>query len=720
MIDQPTIDRILDAANIVDVVSEFVTLRKRGINYVGLCPFHTDKTPSFYVSPAKNICKCFACGEGGTAVHFIMKHEQLNYFDALRYLAKKYNIEIQERELTDKEKQRKSDRESMLIVNSWAQQYFTTQLYEHVEGKTVGLRYFAERGFREDTIRKFQLGYSLDKRDALYKEATKNGYKKEFLEKTGLVIAYDNGGVNDRFRGRVIFPVHTLSGKVVAFGGRVLKKDEKTAKYVNSPESEIYHKSNELYGIYFAKQAIVKEDRCFLVEGYTDVISMYQAGIENVVASSGTALTQGQIRLIHRFTSNITVLYDGDAAGIKAALRGIDLLLEDGMNVKVVLLPDGEDPDSFARKHNASQFSEFIKQSETDFIRFKTRLLLDDAGTDPIKRSALITDIIRTVAIIPDNIARSIYIRECSAMMEIDEQVLLNEVNKIRLSKEERQNMQGQVTPPVSNTMSMIPEYPDLPGYQPVAGDSFLPPDDTVPLPDDYMPPPPPPEEYPMEETGPMDVPPPDYPPAQPPQTVQPVQPVQTGQPKRSPYEVYELTLLKYIVRYGEQILFDYVDEETNEHIVMRVAEYIRYDLERDDLTFYTPIIKSMLDEAADKCKTEGFIASRYFLAHPDPNVSRLAANLISEKYQLSKYHSKYRELEQEQDKLDQLVTREIYAMKDAYILRQIKETQLGIKEAHAQGNEEKVFELMKQLTRLNEIKNVLSKELGERIVLKM
>ena len=645
MIDQPTIDRILDAANIVDVVSEFVTLRKRGINYVGLCPFHTDKTPSFYVSPAKNICKCFACGEGGTAVHFIMKHEQLNYFDALRYLAKKYNIEIQERELTDKEKQRKSDRESMLIVNSWAQQYFTTQLYEHVEGKTVGLRYFAERGFREDTIRKFQLGYSLDKRDALYKEATKNGYKKEFLEKTGLVIAYDNGGVNDRFRGRVIFPVHTLSGKVVAFGGRVLKKDEKTAKYVNSPESEIYHKSNELYGIYFAKQAIVKEDRCFLVEGYTDVISMHQAGIENVVASSGTALTQGQIRLIHRFTSNITVLYDGDAAGIKAALRGIDLLLEDGMNVKVVLLPDGEDPDSFARKHNASQFSEFIRQSETDFIRFKTRLLLDDAGTDPIKRSALITDIIRTVAIIPDNIARSIYIRECSAMMEIDEQVLLNEVNKIRLSKEERQNMQGQVTPPVSNTMSMIPEYPDLPGYQPVAGDSFLPPDDTVPLPDDYMPPPPPPEEYPMEETGPMDVPPPDYPPAQPPQTVQPVQPVQTGQPKRSPYEVYELTLLKYIVRYGEQILFDYVDEETNEHIVMRVAEYIRYDLERDDLTFYTPIIKSMLDEAADKCKTEGFIASRYFLAHPDPNVSRLAANLISEKYQLSKYHSKYREL---------------------------------------------------------------------------
>ncbi|WP_304249811.1 DNA primase [Parabacteroides gordonii] len=707
MINQPTIDRILDAANIVDVVSEFVTLRKRGINYVGLCPFHTDKTPSFYVSPAKNICKCFACGEGGTAVHFIMKHEQLNYFDALRFLAKKYNIEIQERELTEKEKQKKSDRESMLIVNSWAQQYFTTQLYEHVEGKTVGLRYFAERGFREDTIRKFQLGYSLDQRDALYKEATKSGYKKEFLEKTGLVIAYDNGGVNDRFRGRVIFPVHTLSGKVVAFGGRVLKKDEKTAKYVNSPESEIYHKSNELYGIFFAKQAIVKADCCFLVEGYTDVISMHQAGIENVVASSGTALTQGQIRLIHRFTSNITVLYDGDAAGIKAALRGIDLLLEDGMNVKVVLLPDGEDPDSFARKHNASQFAEFIKQSETDFIRFKTRLLLDDAGNDPIKRSSLITDIIRTVAIIPDNIARSIYIRECSSMMEIDEQVLLNEVNKIRLSKDERQSTQA---PPPQANISPIPEYTDIPGYQPYTGEitgeaeSFLPPDDNIP-------PPPPPEEYPSEETGPMEV---------PPMAPPPPQPQMPPQPKRSPYEAYEVTLMKYIVRYGEKVLFDYVDEETNEHIVMHVADYIRYDLERDDLTFYTPIFKSMLDEAAEKCKNEGFIANRYFLAHPDPNVSRLAANLISEKYQLSKYHSKYRELEQEEDKLDQLVIREIYAIKDAYIIHQIKETQLAIKEAHLKGNEDQVFELMKKLTHLNEIKNVLSKELGERIVLKM
>ena len=702
MIDQPTIDRILDAAGIVDVVSEFVTLRKRGVNYVGLCPFHTDKTPSFYVSPAKNICKCFACGEGGTSVHFIMKHEQLTYFDALRFLAKKYNIEIQERELSDREKQIRGDRESMLIVNGWAQKYFTTQLYEHVEGKTVGLRYFAERGFREDTIRKFQLGYSLDERDALYKAALKSGYKKEFLEKTGLVIAYDNGGVNDRFRGRVIFPVHTLSGKVVAFGGRVLKKDEKTAKYVNSPESEIYHKSNELYGIFFAKQAIVKADRCFLVEGYTDVISMHQAGVENVVASSGTALTQGQIRLIHRFTNNITVLYDGDAAGIKAALRGIDLLLEDGMNVKVVLLPDGEDPDSFARKHNATQFADFIRQNETDFIRFKTRLLLDDAGTDPIKRSALITDIIRTVAIIPDNIARSLYIRECSAMMEIDEKILLNEVNKIRLSKDEKQAASAPVSPSESIRM---PDYPDIPGYQPYTEEdlsgqnSFLPPDDAIP-------PPPPEEDYPDGDAGPLNVPP-------------PVQAMQT-KPKRSPYEVYEVALLRYIVRYGERILFQFVDEETNEEVVIRVAEYIRTELERDELTFYTPLFRSMMEEASERCVGEGFVASRYFLAHPDMNVSRLAANLISDKYQLSKYHSKYRELEQEEDKLDQLVLRELYGMKDAYILYQIKEIQGKLKDMKNAENLEEVFELMKQLTRLNEIKNALSKELGERIILKM
>lgn len=704
MIDQPTIDRILDAANIVDVVSEFVTLRKRGVNYVGLCPFHDDKSPSFYVSPAKNICKCFACGEGGTAVHFIMKHEQLGYFDALRFLAKKYNIEIQERELSDEEKRIRSDRESMFIVNAWAQQYFSQMLHEHVEGKTVGMRYFIERGFREETIRKFQLGYSLDQRDALYQQAIRKGYKKEYLEKTGLVIAYENGNVNDRFRGRVIFPVHSLSGKVVAFGGRVLKKDEKTAKYVNSPESPIYHKSNELYGIYFAKQAIVKADRCYLVEGYTDVISMHQSGVENVVASSGTALTHGQIRLIHRFTNNITVLYDGDAAGIKAAIRGIDLLLDEGMNVKVVLLPDGEDPDSFARSHTATEFTEFIRQHETDFIRFKTKLLLADAGNDPVKRAALIGDIIRTIAIVPDDITRTIYIRECSAMMEIDEQVVLNQVNKQRLSKNEQ-----KPSVPVTNrsTTEILP--PDYSISEPSGQMQEVPVATAEPV-SDQLPPdfPPPPEE---EFSGSNEM--SEIPPSA------PVEETQVMTRQRSPYEAFEIALLRYVVRYGERVLYDYVDEETKERIVMRVAEFIRDDLERDDLSFYTPIFKQMLDEAANRCGEETFIAHRYFLSHPDPLVSRVAANLMSEKYQLSKYHFKFREVEQEEDKLDQLVVRDLFAFKEAYIMRQLKEKQELLKQLSS-ADPEQIMTVMKEIAQLNEIKKVLSKELGERIILKM
>ena len=711
MIDQPTIDRILDAANIVDVVSEFVTLRRRGVNYVGLCPFHADKTPSFYVSPAKNICKCFACGEGGTAVHFIMKHEQLSYFDALRWLAKKYHIEIHERELTEREKQARNDRESMLIVNTWAGEYFTSLLQNHIEGRTVGMRYFAERGFREDTIRKFQLGYSLNERDALYKEAMRKGYKREYLEKTGLVIAYDDGRVTDRFRGRVMFPVHSLSGKIVAFGGRVLKKekDAKVAKYVNSPESEIYHKSNELYGLYFAKQAIVRADRCYLVEGYTDVISMHQAGVENVVASSGTALTQGQIRLIHRFTNNITVLYDGDAAGIKAAIRGIDLLLEEGMNVKVLLLPDGEDPDSFARSHSATEFGEYIKANETDFIRFKTKLLMEEAGSDPIRRSQLINDIVSTISVIPDTIARSVYIRECSSTMEIDEQVLLNAVNKIRLSKRETKREQSQSQPPRPNIPAFADDAVNNYVYPPELASQEI--ADVPEPPSDFPAPPPASDEVP-QESGPQDVPPPEPEPEQHP----------TSQPRiqRSPFEAYEINLLRYIIRYGEQLLYDYVDEESGEPVRWKVAEYIKSDLEQDNLTFYNPLFKQILDEAAEHCQDEGFVAHRYFLAHPDPLVSQLAANLISEKYQLSKYHSKFHELEDEKDMLDQLVIRDIFALKDAYIIRQIKETLGKMKEAQAAGNWEQAMELMKELTRLNDIKAVLSKELGERIVLKM
>lgn len=672
MIDQATIDRIISAANIVDVVSEFVTLRKRGVNYVGLCPFHADKSPSFYVSPAKNICKCFACGEGGTAVHFIMKHEQIGYLDALRYLAKKYGIEIQERELTEREKQFRDDRESMFIVNQWAQQYFTRNLFENLDGRLVGLRYFIERGLREETIRKFQLGYALDQRDALAKAAQLAGYQRKYLEKTGLVIADEDGKrTYDRFRGRVIFPVHSLSGKVVAFGGRILKKAEKTAKYVNSPESEIYHKSDELYGLFQAKQTIVRKDHCFLVEGYMDVIGMHQAGIENVVASSGTALTRGQIRLIRRFTNNITILYDGDAAGIKAAIRGIDMFLEEEMNVKVVLLPDGEDPDSFARSRSASEFGEFIAGHETDFIRFKTQLLLKEVGDDPVKRAELISDMVRTIALIPNNISRAVYIRECAAMMAIDEQVLINEVNKIRLGKVTAASPQTPSVTPVAtgDGTKREEEGPEANAEANPAGDSTA-------------------------------------------TTKAPVAP--------SPYRPFEIALLRYVVRYGERVLFDYFDEERQEQVTMRVAAYIRFDLERDDLTFYTPQFKQMLDEAADRCDEPGFVAQRYFLAHPDPLISQAAASLISEKYQLSKYHSKYRELEQEEDKLDLLVPRDIYAFKEAYILHQIKELQSKIKTAQAVGDMEGVMTLMARIAKLNEIKSVLCKELGERIVLRM
>ena len=442
MIDQVTIDRILDAAQIVDVVSEFVTLRKRGVNYVGLCPFHNEKTPSFSVSPAKGLCKCFSCGKGGNSVHFIMEHEQMSYYEALKYLAKKYNIEIKERELTNEEKQAQTTRESMFIVNNFARDYFQNILKNHVDGRSIGLAYFRQRGFRDDIIEKFQLGYCTESHDAMSQEALRKGYKKEFLVKTGICYETDDHRLRDRFWGRVIFPVHTLSGKVVAFGGRVLSTATKgvKVKYVNSPESEIYHKSNELYGIYFAKQAIVRQDRCFLVEGYTDVISMHQSGIENVVASSGTALTPGQIRLIHRFTNNITVLYDGDVAGIKASIRGIDMLLEEGMNIKVCLLPDGDDPDSFARKHNSEEFQAFIHEHEKDFIRFKTDLLMEDAGRDPIKRAELISNIVRSISVIPEAIIRDVYIKECSQHLRIEEKLLVAEVAKLREAQAEKAN----------------------------------------------------------------------------------------------------------------------------------------------------------------------------------------------------------------------------------------------------------------------------------------
>ncbi|MDD2246795.1 MAG: DNA primase [Proteiniphilum sp.] len=673
MIDHITIGRIQDAAQIVEVVSDFVTLRRRGVNYVGLCPFHDDRTPSFYVSPSKNICKCFACGEGGSPIHFVMKHEQLSYYESLKYLARKYNIEVVEKEFTDEEKQAQSDRESMFILNEYARDYFVKILNTHHEGKAVGLTYFRERGFRDDIIRKFQLGYSLEQRDAFSAEAQKNGYKRDYLLKTGLSAGGEyNRPLVDRFRGRVLFPVHTLSGKVVAFGGRILKKVENTGKYVNSPESEIYSKSNELYGIYFAKSAIVKQNKCFLVEGYTDVISMHQAGVENVVASSGTALTHGQIRMIHRFSENITLLYDGDAAGIKAALRGIDLLLEDGMNVKVVLLPEGEDPDSFAKKQNAEDFNRYISDNEVDFIRFKTQLLLEEVGDDPIKRAGLISNVVESIALIPNTITRSVYIQDCSQLLDIPERVLIGEINKIRRRNYEKKKKQKDKEASYSEKQEIGVATRREIGWKFSSG---------------------------------------------------------------NPYDKYELEILRYIIRYGNTPIYKkfekhkrkegkaVIEEELLVEVGPGVTEFVLFDLERDKIEFSNDLYRQVFEEAVDHLEDASFDSGRYFLSHPDPEISKLASELMSDRYHLSKIHSKILGEEvgardsrlSEENQLNSYVPRATTELKNAYILHKIKE----IREEMKAGDPDKNLSLIVELKQLQEIKKVLSKELGERIILK-
>ena len=692
MIDQPTIDRILDAAQIVDIVSDFVTLRKRGVNYVGLCPFHDDKTPSFYVSPSKGLCKCFSCGKGGNAVHFIMEHEQMSYPEALKYLAKKYGIEIKERELSSEEKLMQSERESLFIVNNFARDYFQNILKNHVDGRSIGMAYFRNRGFRDDIIEKFQLGYCTESHDAMAQEAIKKGFKKEYLVKTGLCYETDDHRLRDRFWGRVIFPVHTLSGKVVAFGGRVLSSAKGVkVKYVNSPESEIYHKSSELYGIYFAKQAIVKQDRCFLVEGYTDVISMHQSGVENVVASSGTALTPGQIKLIHRFTNNITVLYDGDVAGIKASLRGIDMLLEEGMNIKVCLLPDGEDPDSFARKHNATEFQKFIQDNETDFIRFKTNLLLEDAGKDPIKRAELIGNLVQSISIIPEAIVRDVYIKECSQLLRIEDKLLVSEVAKRRETQAEKQAEQRNRETRKNNAARDAAQAPLPDGMQP-------------PYPED-MPP------YPMD--GEM----PDGSAPLPPEAAEYVSYIPQEGKEGQEFYKYERLILQMVVRYGEKVLCNVPDEEGKE-IPITVTEYVVNDLKEDELAFHNPLHRQMLTEAAEHIHNEGFTAERYFLAHPDPIISKLSTELIADRYQLSKYHSKAQRLVTDEERLFELVPTLMINFKFAIISEEMKHMMYALQDPAVANDEEQCTSIMKRYSELREIKSIMAKRLGDRVVL--
>ncbi|MCC8146170.1 MAG: DNA primase [Bacteroidales bacterium] len=676
MIDFLTIERIQSAAQIYDVVSDFITLRKRGVNFVGLCPFHEDKTPSFYVSPSKNICKCFACGEGGTPIHFIMKHEQLAYADALKYLAKKYGIEVQETELSDEQKQAQGDREAMFILNGFAQKTFSFNLFHTEEGQNIGLSYFKERNFREDIVKKFQLGYALSERDAFTKEALKSGYKKNYLEKTGLTIVGNNDYLSDRFRGRVIFPVHTLSGKVVAFGGRILKKDEKTAKYVNSPESEIYHKSNELYGIYFARQAMVKQDKCFLVEGYTDVISMHQAGIENVVASSGTALTPGQIRLIHRFTTNVTVLYDGDSAGIKAAVRGIDLLLEAGLNIKIVLLPEGEDPDSFSKKQSASSFHTYINDNETDFVQFKANLLIQDAGNDPVKKAKIVNEIVETIALIPEEIIRLMYVKECAFLLDIDERVLVRNIMKKRQEK----SLQKK------KTLYPDPEKPEdaLTSSSENETNTKL-------------------------------------------ETISAFQ-----KPSAAfPLDPYEKNILYFVIRFGEQYM-RYRDDETQEMIYLNVIDFIVSDLTEDELVFNNPLYKRILEEAHENYTKEGFVAEEYFRNHPDPDISRIAVDISTDSYMLSPIHAKPEKVDLDDETVEEQkrnaqnkmllekVPYEMFNYKNAILNLREKKIHEELRSADERKDFERQIELLRDLQELHESHVAIGRQLGERIVVRI
>ena len=644
MIDRATVDKIMDAVNIVDVVGEFVNLRKSGVNYKGLCPFHDDKTPSFMVSPARQICKCFSCGEGGNAVNFLMKHEQITYPEALRWLAKKYNIDIQERELSDDEKREQSERESMFVVNEWACQYFHEILLNDVDGQAIGKQYFRSRGIRDDIINKFQLGFALTKRDALANEAHRKGFKEEFLLSTGLCIRNEHG-VYDRFAGRAIFPWMNVSGKVVAFGGRKLDAATKGVqqKYVNSPDSEIYHKERELYGIYQAKKAIVKEDCVYMVEGYTDVIAMHQCGLENVVANSGTALSIHQIKLLRRFTQNIVLLYDGDEAGIHAAMRGTDMLLAEAMNVKVLLLPDGDDPDSFSRKHTAQEFKEYIDSHQTDFIQFKTDLLLKGVS-DPIKKAEAINNIIRSIAVIPDPMVRTAYIKDCSQRLDVDERTLISQTNKYIAGEREEAEKR------IAREQEREQEAP-----QPTADLS-------------------------MTGLTPKD-------------------------------KEVERLLVKNIIRHGNEVIFSGMETEDGQFIDLNVAQYIDYDLGSDGLTFSDDRYNRILQEAVAHSADPGFESERYFMQHPDPQISQLAASIGIESHQLSRNFA----LNEGETQLRQRITHLILDFRMDIVSQQLKVLQRQLKEAGS--DMQRIKELMTAYQDAQTLRNELARRLGSDVI---
>ena len=636
MIDKPTIARIMDSTKIEEVVSEFVTLKKRGINYVGLCPFHNDSHPSFSVSPTRGICHCFTCGKGGNAVNFLMELEQMTYPDALRWLAKKYNIEIQEREMTSEEKQRESERESMFIVNDWAAKYFQDILQNDVDGRAIGMQYFRSRGFRDDIIRKFQLGFALPQRTALYDEAVKKGYNPKYLVSTGLCFKVDKDEENnrsgqdkylDRFSGRAIFPWLSVSGKVVAFGGRVLDTRTKgvSQKYVNSPDSEIYHKERELYGLYQAKKAIAKEDCVYMVEGYTDVISMHQCGIENVVANSGTALSIHQIRLLHRFTSNIVLLYDGDDAGVHAALRGTDMLLEEEMNVKVLFLPDGNDPDSFARNHTAADFRKYIEDHQVDFIQFKTDLMLRGV-TDPVKRSQAINSIVESISKIKNQITRASYITDCAHRLGVNEAIIVNALNNFVRNGMSEQVKAERRAAGLRDPKATSPQQ----GMQQA-----------------------------LQGTTPLD----------------------------KLLEV-ETLLVQVIIHHGDKTIV--VQDVDGNNVELPVAQYISLDLAGDDFKFHNELYNQILQEAVEHVEEDGFVAETYFANHPNPEISRIAG-LPTGDQEVSTVSL---QLKMSQEKLRQLVFKDLLSFRTHYIAQRIIEVQQEF--ARNPTNRELLEEFMK------------------------
>ena len=741
MIDHNTVQQILDTADIVDVVSDFVALKRRGANWIGLCPFHNDRRPSFYVSRAKGICKCFACGEGGSAVNFIMKHEQLSYPEALRYLARKYHIEIQEKELTDEEKQAQTEREAMLMLNEWACTYFEKQLHDTQAGQDIGMTYFKQRGFNDATIKEFRLGYSSEGYDDFYKAAVAQGFNPKLLFDVGLCIADDHGGGRDRFRGRVMFPIMNIAGKVIAFGGRTLKSDKNIAKYVNSPESIIYSKRDVIYGLYQAKREISKQDKCFIVEGYADVISMHQAGFKNVIASSGTALTEGHIHAIRRFTSNVTEMFDGDAAGIKAAIRGVDMLLKEGLNIKVLPLPPEDDPDTFVRAHSHTQVEDYITQNEADFIAFKTQIMLGDARRDPIKRTAAITDVIKSIAIIPDEIARMVYAKECSTLFEMDEQAILRQIKHYRgkyieqWHKEQQQQQARQQRLNQATTQEPAGEN-DAP--------STLPPDTSQPA-DASL------------------------------QAATSSHPVAAA----ASLAIQEREVIKLIINYGMCYLTNtqYDDGTVRPSTVL---EHINNELYLDQMTFSDPLYRrtfeiakryinpyyhdleafntalaervknfidtemkndadldaSSLDSAAlinarDRKKKEveskaslmardelRDFSSDYLLRQlcslDDDEVRQLACDLAADSLpQLSKIHTQFAVIVEDRDRLLSLVPKRLYNWKNALLLQKINQTKSQI----AQATADQLPALMEHLQQLYEVRHRIAAQIGDRVV---